>query len=123
MLAGELYLATDPQLVAEDLRAQELLFRFNMPARVPTTSGALYWLICSRHSGPARYSTHHSAATMEVTSPSAKTHLSTRTASSWTAIGSSSGAKCRSRPASRSTPRLTRSTRQPAVRNSSLLFP
>jgi maltose O-acetyltransferase len=30
MLAGELYLATDPQLVAEDLRAQELLFRFNM---------------------------------------------------------------------------------------------
>jgi maltose O-acetyltransferase len=30
MLAGEPYLATDPQLVAEDLRAQELLFRFNM---------------------------------------------------------------------------------------------
>ena len=30
MLAGELYLGTDPQLVAEDLRAQELLFRFNM---------------------------------------------------------------------------------------------
>src|ERR1700740_266235 len=30
MLAGELYLATDPQLVAEDLRAQELLFQFNM---------------------------------------------------------------------------------------------
>lgn len=30
MLAGELYLATDPQLVAEDLRAQELLFRFNL---------------------------------------------------------------------------------------------
>jgi maltose O-acetyltransferase len=30
MLAGELYLATDPQLVAEDRRAQELLFRFNM---------------------------------------------------------------------------------------------
>jgi len=30
MLAGELYLATDLQLVAEDLRAQELLFRFNM---------------------------------------------------------------------------------------------
>jgi maltose O-acetyltransferase len=30
MLAGELYLATDPQLGAEDLRAQELLFRFNM---------------------------------------------------------------------------------------------
>jgi maltose O-acetyltransferase len=30
MLAGELYLATDPQLVAEDQRAQELLFRFNM---------------------------------------------------------------------------------------------
>lgn len=28
MLAGELYLATDPQLVAEDQRAQELLFRF-----------------------------------------------------------------------------------------------
>jgi hypothetical protein len=26
MLAGELYLATDPQLVAEDQRAQELLF-------------------------------------------------------------------------------------------------
>jgi maltose O-acetyltransferase len=30
MLAGELYLATDPQLVTEDQRAQELLFRFNM---------------------------------------------------------------------------------------------
>jgi maltose O-acetyltransferase len=30
MLAGEFYLATDPQLVTEDLRAQELLFRFNM---------------------------------------------------------------------------------------------
>jgi maltose O-acetyltransferase len=30
MLAGELYLATDPQLVAEDLRAQELLYRFNL---------------------------------------------------------------------------------------------
>jgi maltose O-acetyltransferase len=30
MLAGDPYLATDPQLVAEDLRAQELLFRFNM---------------------------------------------------------------------------------------------
>lgn len=30
MLAGELYLATDLQLVAEDLRAQELLFRFNI---------------------------------------------------------------------------------------------
>jgi maltose O-acetyltransferase len=30
MLAGELYLATDPQLVAEDRRAQELLFLFNM---------------------------------------------------------------------------------------------
>lgn len=30
MLAGELYLATDPQLVAEDLRAQQLLFLFNM---------------------------------------------------------------------------------------------
>ena len=30
MLAGEFYLATDPQLVAEDLRAQELLFRFNV---------------------------------------------------------------------------------------------
>jgi maltose O-acetyltransferase len=30
MLAGEFYLATDPQLAAEDLRAQELLFRFNM---------------------------------------------------------------------------------------------
>jgi maltose O-acetyltransferase len=30
MLAGELYLATDPQLVAEDQRAQELLCRFNM---------------------------------------------------------------------------------------------
>ncbi len=29
MLAGEFYLATDPELVAEDLRAQELLFRFN----------------------------------------------------------------------------------------------
>jgi maltose O-acetyltransferase len=29
MLAGELYLATDPQLVAEDRRAQELLFLFN----------------------------------------------------------------------------------------------
>ena len=29
MLAGEMYLAADPQLVAEDLRAQELLFRFN----------------------------------------------------------------------------------------------
>ena len=29
MLAGELYLATDPELVAEDLYAQELLFRFN----------------------------------------------------------------------------------------------
>jgi Maltose acetyltransferase len=28
MLAGEFYLATDPQLAAEDLRAQELLFRF-----------------------------------------------------------------------------------------------
>ncbi len=28
MLAGELYLATDPQLVAENQRAQELLFRF-----------------------------------------------------------------------------------------------
>ena len=30
MLAGELYLGSDPQLVAEDLRAQELLYRFNM---------------------------------------------------------------------------------------------
>jgi maltose O-acetyltransferase len=30
MLAGEFYLATDSQLVAEDQRAQELLFRFNM---------------------------------------------------------------------------------------------
>ena len=30
MLAGEMYLATDPQLVTEDFRAQELLFRFNM---------------------------------------------------------------------------------------------
>lgn len=30
MLAGELYLATDPELVAADRRAQELLFRFNM---------------------------------------------------------------------------------------------
>jgi maltose O-acetyltransferase len=30
MLAGELYLATDPELVAADLRAQNLLFRFNM---------------------------------------------------------------------------------------------
>jgi maltose O-acetyltransferase len=29
MLAGELYLATDPELVAADLRAQELLYRFN----------------------------------------------------------------------------------------------
>jgi maltose O-acetyltransferase len=29
MLAGELYLATDPQLIAEDQRAQELLFHFN----------------------------------------------------------------------------------------------
>jgi maltose O-acetyltransferase len=29
MLVGELYLATDPQLVAEDQRAQELLFLFN----------------------------------------------------------------------------------------------
>jgi maltose O-acetyltransferase len=29
MLAGELYLATDPELVAADLRAQELLFLFN----------------------------------------------------------------------------------------------
>ncbi len=29
MLAGEFYLAADPQLAAEDLRAQELLFRFN----------------------------------------------------------------------------------------------
>lgn len=33
MLAGELYLATDPQLVAEDRRAQELLFRFNQTPR------------------------------------------------------------------------------------------
>jgi maltose O-acetyltransferase len=30
MLAGEFYLATDPQLAAEDQRAQELLFRFNV---------------------------------------------------------------------------------------------
>lgn len=30
MIAGELYLATDPELVAEDLRAQELLYRFNL---------------------------------------------------------------------------------------------
>lgn len=30
MLAGELYLGSDPQLVAEDLRAQEVLYRFNM---------------------------------------------------------------------------------------------
>jgi maltose O-acetyltransferase len=30
MLAGELYLATDPELVAADLRAQNLLFRFNL---------------------------------------------------------------------------------------------
>jgi len=30
MLVGELYLGTDPQLVAEDLRAQEVLYRFNM---------------------------------------------------------------------------------------------
>jgi maltose O-acetyltransferase len=30
MLAGELYLATDPELVAADIRAQNLLFRFNM---------------------------------------------------------------------------------------------
>jgi maltose O-acetyltransferase len=30
MLAGELYLATDPQLVGEDQRAQELLYRFNL---------------------------------------------------------------------------------------------
>jgi len=30
MLAGELYLATDPQLVAEDRRAQDLLYRFNL---------------------------------------------------------------------------------------------
>jgi maltose O-acetyltransferase len=30
MLAGELYLATDPQLVAEDLRAQNLLYHFNL---------------------------------------------------------------------------------------------
>jgi len=29
MLTGELYLASDPELVAEDLRAQDLLFRFN----------------------------------------------------------------------------------------------
>jgi maltose O-acetyltransferase len=29
MLASELYLASDPELVAERLRAQELLFRFN----------------------------------------------------------------------------------------------
>jgi maltose O-acetyltransferase len=29
MLAGELYVASDPELVAEDLRAQDLLFRFN----------------------------------------------------------------------------------------------
>ena len=29
MLTGELYLARDPELVAEDLRAQDLLFRFN----------------------------------------------------------------------------------------------
>jgi len=29
MLAGELYLSTDPELVAADLRAQELLFLFN----------------------------------------------------------------------------------------------
>jgi hypothetical protein len=28
MLAGELYLAIDPQLVAEDLHAQALLYRF-----------------------------------------------------------------------------------------------
>ena len=32
MLAGELYLATDPELVAADLRAQNLLFRFNLTA-------------------------------------------------------------------------------------------
>jgi maltose O-acetyltransferase len=30
MLAAELYLAADPQLEAADLRAQELLFRFNL---------------------------------------------------------------------------------------------
>ena len=30
MLAGELYLSTDPELVAADLRAQELLFLFNL---------------------------------------------------------------------------------------------
>jgi maltose O-acetyltransferase len=29
MLAGELYLATDPELVAADLRAQERIFLFN----------------------------------------------------------------------------------------------
>ena len=44
MLAGELYLATDPQLVAEDLRAQELLFRFNLTRPAPTMSAAHCWL-------------------------------------------------------------------------------
>lgn len=29
MLAGELYRATDPELAAEHLRAQDLLYRFN----------------------------------------------------------------------------------------------
>jgi hypothetical protein len=29
-LAGELYFAIDPQLVAEDSRAQELLYRFHL---------------------------------------------------------------------------------------------
>ena len=46
MLAGELYLATDPQLVAEDLRAQELLYRFHLTR--PDARDERRALLCER---------------------------------------------------------------------------
>jgi len=97
MLAGELYLASDPELIAEDLRAQDLLFRFNADfVPMPRRSGAHCWLSSSIPLQLARCSSHRSAATTGAISRSVQTRLSTTTVSFWIAIGSPSGARCRS---------------------------
>jgi maltose O-acetyltransferase len=108
MLPGELYLATDLQLVAEDLRAQELLFLFNStrPGAGEERRALLVDLFDTF--GPGA-----------VLRPSFRCDYGSNISIGEDSFinydcvfldcnASPSGAKCRSRPASRSTPQLIR---------------
>jgi maltose O-acetyltransferase len=123
MLAGELYLGSDPQLVAEDLRAQELLFRFNMtrPGTDDERRALLLELFAAFGTGAVLKPSFRCDYGSNIS-------IGEDTFINYDCVfldcnRSPSAAKCKLRPASRSTPRPIRSTQQPAVRSSSLPFP